>query len=250
MTPGDEERGRDSRRPRPIRQLIRARVVQASLRDRSLDRPAWPVMIAGSEVCHHEVPVVGSPATPRRPSLPSSLVGSGASGVATLEFSAMRCIGYLGRLGSALALSALFLTSTPASAQDSLLEIYNDPVEFERLSNAAQNMLIARFGPRPRFDEKGNPIPATQDPGRRKARRSAPLLPNDGVVDVLGTVLVNDAAGDVTAQDTQSETALVLGTGSNLVCAFNDSGSFLGTDSFTGWAYSSDSGASWTDPGL
>ncbi|MCB1378024.1 MAG: proprotein convertase P-domain-containing protein [Alphaproteobacteria bacterium] len=61
---------------------------------------------------------------------------------------------------------------------------------------------------------------------------------------------VNNPALDATAQDTQSETTVVRVSGPNLVAAFNDSGSFIGGSShFTGFAYSSDGGKTWTDGG-
>ncbi len=141
-----------------------------------------------------------------------------------------------------------FLAPLPAQgrlAQDRDFEIYNDPVEFEKVSNAMQNLLIAKFGPRPIYDEKGNLVtPArlgyTGGSTQRATNETA----------VLSNVLVNNAAADATAQDTQSETAIVLGSGSNVIAGFNDSGSFIGADHFTGWAYSTDGGASWTDPGV
>jgi hypothetical protein len=137
---------------------------------------------------------------------------------------------------------------------DPQLAIYNNPAEFAKLSNAAQNLLVAKYGQLPRVDEKGNLIPPVESAwegevrdGRRRQRELVP----PGSSNVLGNVLVNDAAGDLTAQDTQSETALVLGSAGRLVSAFNDSAAFNFTDSFhfTGWAYSADDGTSWTDPG-
>jgi uncharacterized repeat protein (TIGR01451 family) len=61
--------------------------------------------------------------------------------------------------------------------------------------------------------------------------------------------LINDPTADATAQDTQSETAIVLGSGSNVVSAFNDSGSCCVGNHFTGWSSSSGGGTSWTDHG-
>ncbi|MGH9930553.1 MAG: hypothetical protein ACREA9_15180, partial [Pyrinomonadaceae bacterium] len=62
--------------------------------------------------------------------------------------------------------------------------------------------------------------------------------------------LVNNPAADMTAQNTQSETAIVLGSGNNVVSAFNDSGSFLGgVSKFTGFSTSANSGTAWTDQG-
>lgn len=159
-----------------------------------------------------------------------------------------------GRLQLATALLALVHFAPAAAAQDPHKEAYEDPVLFEKLSSAMQNLLIAKFGPLPRFDEKGNPMPsvlATPDRGKGRVRRGS-LEPkkSGGPFDILGNVLVNDPTADLTAQDTQSETALVLGAGSNLIAGFNDSGSFLGGNHFTGWAYSSDAGQTWTDPGV
>src|SRR5262245_11193863 len=64
-------------------------------------------------------------------------------------------------------------------------------------------------------------------------------------------VLVNDPTADTTAFDTQSETALVLGAGGTVVAAFVDSGSFVQPFplGFSGWATSTDGGASFTDRG-
>lgn len=61
---------------------------------------------------------------------------------------------------------------------------------------------------------------------------------------------VNNPAADATAQDTQSETTIAKLGGRNLVAAFNNSGSFIGgADHFTGYAFSSNNGLSWTDAG-
>jgi hypothetical protein len=61
---------------------------------------------------------------------------------------------------------------------------------------------------------------------------------------------VNNPGADTAAQDTQSETTVVDLGGGKLVAAFNDSGSFIGGAShFTGYAFSSDDGKTWTDGG-
>src|SRR5262245_23705787 len=86
------------------------------------------------------------------------------------------------------------------AAQGQQWEIYNNPAEFEKLSGASQNLLIAKFGPRPG---------AFVDQSRRAQGHGAPG--SGGVLNVYGNVLVNDPTADLTAQDTQSETALVLG---------------------------------------
>lgn len=60
--------------------------------------------------------------------------------------------------------------------------------------------------------------------------------------------LVNNPAADTTVRDTQSETALVL-AGSNVIAAFNDSGSSVSASKFTGFSRSTDGGVSFTDLG-
>ena len=67
----------------------------------------------------------------------------------------------------------------------------------------------------------------------------------------LPNTLVNNPANDTTAQDTQSNSALVLGSGSTLLAVFHDSGSFVNPDGnqLDGIARSTDVGATWTDLG-
>jgi hypothetical protein len=157
---------------------------------------------------------------------------------------------------AAAALGLLVVPAPAARVQDTQAALYNDPAEFAKLSNAAQNLLVARFGPLPQYDAKGNLIQPTA-PGTRGMRkttartRRGSLDDGDSTQSVLGNVLVNNPAADATAQDTQSETALVLASGSRLVAAFNDSGAFSDPNSvhFTGWAHSGDGGSTWTDPG-
>ena len=61
--------------------------------------------------------------------------------------------------------------------------------------------------------------------------------------------LVNNPAGDG-SQNTQSETTIALGTGTNVVSVFNDSGSDIGgATKFTGYGTSANSGTAWTDRG-
>jgi hypothetical protein len=63
-------------------------------------------------------------------------------------------------------------------------------------------------------------------------------------------VLVNNPAFDTTAQDTQSETAIVLGDRSKVVVAYNDSvGVVAGNYLATGYARSTDGGATFADQG-
>src|SRR5262249_13363847 len=71
----------------------------------------------------------------------------------------------------------------------------------------------------------------------------------------LANVLVNDPNADLTDQDTQSETALVLGAGSNVIVAYNDSNGWVPrvTDlsqlHLTGYSRSTDGGATFCDLG-
>lgn len=66
----------------------------------------------------------------------------------------------------------------------------------------------------------------------------------------LTNVLVNNPALDTTAQDTQSETAIVLGAGSNIVVAYNDDGVFsVANLARTGHSMSANGGATFADQG-
>ena len=77
---------------------------------------------------------------------------------------------------------------------------------------------------------------------------AVPRSPVESPDTSLANPQVNNPALDVTTQVTQSESTVSLAGGSNLVAAYNDSGSFLGgVQSFTGYSTSTDSGATWTD---
>ncbi len=67
--------------------------------------------------------------------------------------------------------------------------------------------------------------------------------------DVLANPPVNDPTLDTTAQKTQSETTVLLTGGNGIVSSYNDSGSFVSGNKFTGYSTSTDSGSSWTDRG-
>lgn len=63
-------------------------------------------------------------------------------------------------------------------------------------------------------------------------------------------VPVNDPAKDTTSENTQSETSIVLNDDGQPVVAYNDSQEFADTGAhFTGYAYSTDGGASFIDAG-
>jgi hypothetical protein len=70
----------------------------------------------------------------------------------------------------------------------------------------------------------------------------------DRTVPSYANVLVNNPAADTGSNDTQSETSLVL-AGSTVVVAYNDSGSNVNNNKFTGWARSTDGGSTFTDLG-
>jgi hypothetical protein len=66
----------------------------------------------------------------------------------------------------------------------------------------------------------------------------------------LANVLVNNPAEDTTAQDTQSETAIVLGAGSKIVVAYNDSGlTSAAFPGLTGYSRSANGGTTFADQG-
>jgi hypothetical protein len=68
----------------------------------------------------------------------------------------------------------------------------------------------------------------------------------------LANILVNDPALDTTAQDTQSETAIVLGAGSKVIVAYNDTVDSYAGDSYrtTGYSRSSNGGATFEEESL
>lgn len=126
---------------------------------------------------------------------------------------------------------------------------YQDDKIFEQLSGAKRSVLELRYG-------KKHGAPATtapkwtgqtfqQGPASTAAQWEAPA------VNITVNVPVNNRTADVSAQDTQSETAITFGpTSSTIVVAFNDSGSnFGGAFHFTGYARSTDAGATFTDMG-
>ena len=70
----------------------------------------------------------------------------------------------------------------------------------------------------------------------------------DRTVPSSANVLVNNPAADTGSNDTQSETTLVL-AGSTVVVGFNDSGSNVSNNKFTGFARSTDGGNTFSDLG-
>src|SRR6516165_10545406 len=67
----------------------------------------------------------------------------------------------------------------------------------------------------------------------------------------LANILVNDPTLDTTAQDTQSETAIVLGAGSKVIVAYNDSVGMIAGDNYhaVGYSRSANGGATFQDTG-
>lgn len=124
--------------------------------------------------------------------------------------------------------------------------LWSDTKTFEMLSGAAQTALEAKFGKR----VEGGIKPVVPAPDQKTQSASNPKGAEESVLSALTNPSVNDVTADTTAQKTQSETTIVLGSGSNVIVGFNDSGSFVGgAQKFTSWATSNNSGASWTDKG-
>ncbi len=138
-----------------------------------------------------------------------------------------------------LALASLFVMAAPLHSQSASREreLYDNEELFNQLSSAKQTLLELKFGRRHSLAGKES---QPSDGGR-----VSPIVSGGEHLSSLVQTLVNNPAADATAQDTQSETALVLGSGSNVIAGFNDSGSYLGGAShFTGWSTSTDAGAS------
>ncbi len=93
--------------------------------------------------------------------------------------------------------------------------------------------------------------PAQAGRGRRPSTTRPTLeVLEDRALPSVVNVLVNSTVADTTSQDTQSETAILLGSGSNLAVAFNDSGSNVGgVNHFTGFAQSTNGGTTFADKG-
>ncbi len=115
-------------------------------------------------------------------------------------------------------------------------ELYWDPELYNQLSSAFQQRLRRAYGTRTGARPTG--LPATAGPEAPSGPRG--LLPN---------ILVNNPAADTNPRNTQSETSLVLGSGSTVLASFNDSGLSAGGQHFTGIARSADGGATFTDQG-
>jgi hypothetical protein len=115
--------------------------------------------------------------------------------------------------------------------------LYDNDELFDQLSGAARSLLELKFGRKKseKFIQK-------------QRRLQFPFsLPEE--ITSLTNVLVNDPSADSTNKDTQSETTIVLGSGS-IIVAFNDSGSSLQGSHFTGWSRSVNGGSTFTDMGV
>ena len=119
-------------------------------------------------------------------------------------------------------------------------QIYDNPRIFSEMSGAKRAALEKKFGKRP---DRG--VAFTGEEFTEQAMRVVPAPTT-----AIANTLVNNPSADVTQQDTQSETAVVFCSGQNVVAAYNDSGANVGGSShFTGWALSTNGGASFTDEG-
>jgi len=148
---------------------------------------------------------------------------------------------------SSLAIASFLIGSAvnlpPASAQtddQGQIELYYNNDRFEQLSGAARTLLELKFG--------------KKDASPTQARAGSTTTNSLSPIEEDTNVLVNDPNLDLTAQDTQSETTLVVfgpaGNGSTGCSAYNDSGSFIGgAQKFTGFSRSTDGGATWADKG-
>jgi hypothetical protein len=109
-------------------------------------------------------------------------------------------------------------------------------------------MIMTRFNTFPRRPQTRNPRPPAVP------LQLEPLEARNLLSGGLTNVLVNDPTTDaIPKQDTESETAIVLGADSKVVVAYNDDGAFSYPTPFNptvaGYSLSSDGGASFTDEG-
>jgi hypothetical protein len=141
-----------------------------------------------------------------------------------------------------------------AVQDDGCKEAYDNSEIFDCLSGAARCTLENKYGKKGDDAVDGS---VTSNSGAGSAVITTSLSAFTEVsfqalaLNALGNLLVNNPNVDATAQDTQSETALVLGSGMNVVSGFNDSGSFIGAgaNKFTGFSRSTNMGATWIDGG-
>jgi hypothetical protein len=131
--------------------------------------------------------------------------------------------------------------ASQAGAEAARAQLYSNPEIFAQFSGAKQSVVELKTGTR--HIERGVAYSGAEITDERMAATENELAP-------LANVLVNNPSADTTAQDTQSETALVLGSGHNVIGSFNDSGSHVGSASkFTGFSQSTNSGISFLDKG-
>jgi hypothetical protein len=157
----------------------------------------------------------------------------------------------LGILMLPLLLGSLLLpgviVSLRASAQDPVQEdnshrwLYENKQVFEKLSGAARNLLERRYG-----NKQVASAPKAQVKTFEESRMGEQ---EDLMAPIPANVLVNNPAQDTSENDTQSETTIVLGGGSRVIAAFNDSNLFLSQGKLTGFSRSINQGTSWTDGG-
>src|ERR1041385_7634159 len=164
-------------------------------------------------------------------------------------------------LGIALALHLGALLSIAQSNghgndQSADREVYDDDKRFEQLSGAGRTRLEHKFGPKHKKDKKkkedGDNGGEDDDARGYDGNSSDGMWAHDmSPFSSVANTLVNDPTTDTTAQDTQSETTLIVAGGSNVVCGFNDSALFddITSFKFTGFSQSTNNGASWRDRG-
>src|SRR6266581_655514 len=119
---------------------------------------------------------------------------------------------------------------------------YQNDHLFDQLSGAARTRAEKKFGKKPRRGPKVDPTGSGQESS------GSVMLLGPASFSPVPNPLVNDPNADTTSRDTQSETALTLGAGSNVVCAFNDSAQSA-SGMYTGFSQSSNGAVSWTDKG-
>ncbi len=142
-------------------------------------------------------------------------------------------------IGGLLILSPLRLPVVSAQSNDAHRWLYENDELFQQLSGAGQTRLELIFG-------KKNLAKGIEEP----SPSLGPATAVTSAVAAVDNILVNDPGADTTRQDTQSETALVLGS-SNIVSAYNNSRFFVmgSVNKFTGFSLSTDGGFSFTDQG-
>jgi hypothetical protein len=147
-------------------------------------------------------------------------------------------------------LAAVMLGLYPAGAARASdpCDLLRDPTTRAQLSGSFERKLMIKCGLiSPAEIERARRAPTSV------GRTAPPVAPDPSGIppeeeELAADVRVNNPVGDPLPHTTQSETSIAV-NGATVCAGFNDSGAFAATGNFTGFAFSTNGGATWTDGG-